>query len=181
MNERPTDVAFVASALRAFALGVGGIGMTALSVVVASGVLGNDPGGFGAFAGYIGTLFFGIGTVGWFWLSARRRGIILIVDSGGILDRRLSDTVLPWSAVRDAVAVDIYRQRFVLVRLDPAFDATWPKKRGVGMTLRANRALGIDGYPIGLQGLKGNFDSLLEAVTAQLAHWRQQHGVVPRA
>jgi len=88
----------------------------------------------------------------------------LIVDRQGILDRRISDTRLPWSMISDLCVQGAHRQSWLAVDLAPHFEAALRKTKRAQYTGAVNRAFGFPGVTIGVQGLDGRFEDLLQAV-----------------
>jgi hypothetical protein len=130
------------------------------------------PGGsFVQFVGWASILFFGfVGFVGLRQMLAFR-GVVVTIDPTGILDRRVSDQPIPWAKVLGVDVWSLDAQRFVILKLDPAFDAVFPTKAITRLTRGANKKLGADGVAINPQGLKISFDMLLAAIVRFKTEW----------
>jgi hypothetical protein len=95
--------------------------------------------------------------------ALRLRGVVLEVGPQGILDRRLSDTLIPWSAITDVSTYDsagIYAwavpkdaRLYLKLRVDPAFEARWKL-----LARLQRKSIGV----LDLNG--GSFDDLENAV-----------------
>ncbi|WP_344316611.1 STM3941 family protein [Actinoplanes couchii] len=123
---------------------------------------GTASGTFRVVIGVVGVLFFGYGTV----VIARqlgRRGPVVEVDSAGIRDRRLSEQVIPWAAVRDIGRTTVQRQEFVTLALDPAFEQSYLSGRNRFLQ-RLNSGAGWPGVQISTVGLSVRTGELFEAI-----------------
>jgi hypothetical protein len=127
-----------------------------------------------AFFGWVGILFFGGCGLLWIMQSIRYRGAVIIIDDDGILDRRVSDKPIPWTAVETVWSMDA--QRFVILKLDEAFDRAFPTKAITRWTRGANKKLGADGITINPAGLKIGFDALLQAIVSAKQGSDERHG-----
>ncbi|MGL4242071.1 MAG: STM3941 family protein [Beijerinckiaceae bacterium] len=116
------------------------------------------------FLGWVLVLFFGACGILWIVQSIRYRGAVVVIDRDGILDRRVSDAPIPWTKVEGVSTWTLDAQRFVILKLDEAFDHSFPTKAITRWTRGANKKLGADGITINPTGLQIGFDALLNAV-----------------
>lgn len=120
----------------------------------------------GSFKGaviWFGVLFFSLGTFIGAWRLFDRDPVLEISETG-IWDKRLSSDIIPWTAMTGLSQVSIKSQKFLMVRLDPAFERTMKKTRLSSWGKPANAAMGLHGYPISMAGLTGSFDDLVAAI-----------------
>jgi hypothetical protein len=139
-------------------------------------VKSQPSGAFLQFIGWVSILFFGACSLLWVVQSIRFRGAIVIIDSDEILDRRVSDRTIPWTAVQEVNVWSLEAQRIPILKLDPAFDASFPTKMITRWTRGANRKLGADGIAINPAGLKITFDGLLQAIVDAKTASDLRHG-----
>ncbi|TXN24713.1 hypothetical protein [Methylobacterium sp. WL19] len=127
------------------------------------------PGGYTEFMLWLGLIFFGAASL----VGAPRMfrsGTLVSVGRRGIFDRRLSTDWIPWDAIEDLRPVMLSRQRFFVLRVDPALSAALPilprRRAGARFT-----GLGAHGYALSGNDLEGGFAALGEALSAAAA-WR---------
>ena len=162
MRETVDGITFQYSKIRLAGLALLGVGMTALSAWLPQWRI-VPAGSFKEFIVWFGVLFFGAATL----VAVSRlfkTGDILIIDRTGIRDTRMTETLLPWSAINSLSRLDMQTHKFLVLQLDPAFRATLPLSRKTRMGLAGNQAIGIDGIPFTMQGLDGSFADLEAAV-----------------
>ena len=82
----------------------------------------------------------------------------------GIRDTRISPGWIPWSAIAGISETSVKGTHFLMLRIDPAFEATMSLTRIARWGRPANAALGYHGYGIAAVGLKGGFKALKEAI-----------------
>lgn len=156
-----------ASPIKLLGLAIIGVIMTALSTAIALRLLSNvAPGSFAEFAGYVGMLLFGACTLLAFWRAFTTRGPVVTITREGIRDRRIATDFIPWSAVNDITIWKQNRQRFIVLAVDPAVEATLNLSRMARWTRNANRSLGADGLCLGTNDLKIGFDQMLATIFA---------------
>jgi hypothetical protein len=144
-----------------------GIAMTALSYVIAFHVMpGVGKGSFHEFFGYAGLVFFGLGTLVIIWRALTAHGVIVSMDAQGIKDIRITEKVIPWSAVRDISTFEMRRQKMMLLAVDPEFERQLNFSRLARLAREASRALGADGLCVTAQGLKISYEKLFSTATA---------------
>jgi hypothetical protein len=150
-------------------IGVAVIGavLTALSAAIAFHAFPKvQPGSFAEFTGYVGMPLFAACTLLAVWRAFTSRGPVVTLTPQGILDRRLAPELIPWSAIKDIAVWKHRRQRFMVLMVDPAFEAGLHLTRGVRWSRNANRALGVDGLCVGANDLKIGFEKLLATCLA---------------
>jgi hypothetical protein len=120
----------------------------------------------------LGTGFVGVGlsalfSIGWIRNLLQLRGVVLSIGPRGILDRRISEQLLPWSAITRIQGAGSEGPAIGLgLRIDPRFDSTWPKHfdaKVISLTARIfDRS--TRRYPISAVGLQASFKEIEEAV-----------------
>ena len=79
------------------------------------------------------------------------RGDVVVISPEGILDRRVSDQTIPWSAITD-IHMHSYRGlKSMIVTVDPVFDASFRTKMPRSRLLEGT--FGIKGIMISASGL----------------------------
>lgn len=93
----------------------------------------------------IGMIAFGIRSI------FNLRGDVVVISPEGILDRRVSDQTIPWSAIKD-IHMHSYRgMKSMIVTVDPVFDASFRTKMPRSRLLEGT--FGIRGIMISASGL----------------------------
>jgi hypothetical protein len=137
-----------------------GVVMTLGSACLAFGWIPAKSEGLAEFAGWVGLLFFGFATALIAYRFMSTRGPVVILTDSGIRDIRIAPEEIPWSAVWAIGAVQISRQRFLVLAVDPACEAGLTLSMTVKWTRNANRRLGVDGLCVTAQGLAIDFAQL---------------------
>jgi hypothetical protein len=136
-----------------------GILMTGLSTAVAFRLFSRVvPGSFAEFAGYAGMLLFSLATITFIAKLFQRRDV-LQVNASGILDRRISSELIPWTAISEMRIKEVNRQRFLSLQLHPA-----AMQRLRPPLMAKILAGGRNVRDISMTGLDGSFEDLLAAV-----------------
>jgi len=144
-----------------------GILMTTLSVAIALRLLPNvAPGSFHEFAGYVGSIFFGLATGIALWQMIGQRGAVITISPEGIRDRRVAAEIVPWLAVRGISTWQYRGQKVMVLAIDPVVESGLTLTPIARWSRSANRALGADGLCITAQGLKISYASLLQTSIA---------------
>ncbi len=160
------------SALTTIMLAGNAAGLVAAGVVVTRVA---SAGSFVQVFGWAAVLFFGTCCV----LIVREllafRGVVVVIDRDGILDRRVSNQPMPWAKVLGVDVWSLDAQRFVILKLDPDFDAAFPTKAITRWTRGANKKIGADGITVNPRGLKISFDLLLAAIVRFKTEWDDGH------
>ena len=121
------------------------------------------PGGLKELILLLGGPFFGL-IAALSLVNLVKGGNVVILDRNGLSDLRISRTQIPWSRI-DAMTVSaIHRQSFLVLSVDPAFEASMPRTGLARWTRRPNAALGFDGLTVGMHGLDGTLDDLVAAI-----------------
>jgi hypothetical protein len=140
--------------------------MTAGSAFLAFEGARRDPAGFRTFIGYVGVAFFGLCFAVGLWRALTARGPVLTLSPRGLRDARVSHDPIPWSSIRNLSTWSHRGQKILVVAVDPEVEASIGLTAMARWTRAPNRALGVDGLSISAQGLKINYDRLLELVRA---------------
>ncbi len=164
MDELPPRVEISASPTKLIVLGILGIGMTVMCGALAFGFFAAGAGA--AIIGAVGVTFFGACTLVAFWRMFTAHGVVVTVDTKGFRDTRISDKVIPWSAVRDISTWQSRGTRIMILAVDPGFERQLNLSRAARMALKASRALGADGLGIGTNDLKTDYETLFRTTTA---------------
>ena len=98
------------------------------------------------------------------WQLAQRRRPVLEVGPDGVLDRRLSPEILPWSAVRGVGCTRVQWQDFVTLDLVPGGEQGYLTGRTNRLMYRVNQRAGFRGLHLNVVGLRCTADELYEAV-----------------
>jgi len=116
--------------------------------------------------GWLSIVFFGAcGAIGARQLFRTRS--VLEIDAQGILWRRWSDQIIPWSAVVRAELRSVYGQNFLCLWLDAP--ARYPSRSTLGKLSALNKGMGFGDIALSTQGTDQSFDRLVEVVDAHLA------------
>jgi hypothetical protein len=163
-REEERDVEFVASSLNALVWALTGAVFTICSTIVAFQLVPPRSPLIPALSLVILPFIAAI-TLWWARTGLTFHGVILSVGPRGLLDRRLSDTFIPWSAVVDATIIeDRYGRTHLLIGIDPAFEAVWPRRLGARALHFLHGLSGWHGYEISALGLKGSAKEVQESV-----------------
>lgn len=91
-----------------------------------------------------------------------RTGPVMEIGPEGLVWRRWSDTVIPWTAFTRAEAVQVHRQKLLSLWLaDPA---AYRSTKLLGRLAGANGAMGFGDIVLTAQGLDAGFDAMAGAV-----------------
>jgi hypothetical protein len=169
VDSLPARVEISTSRAKLIVLVVAGVMMTAASALLAFQLLPSSAivsGSYAAPVGYVGLAFFGLATLLLVWRLSTAHGVVLTLDAEGIRDRRISDKVIPWSAVRNISTWQKQSQKVMILKIDPAFERQLGFSRFARMARQASRAFGADGLGIGANDLKTDYDTLFATATA---------------
>lgn len=167
MDDLPQRVEISASRFKLVLLTIAGIVMTVGSGLLAFRIIPRVmPGSYGEFVGWVGLIFFGLCTLLVVWRFFTAQGVVLTLNADGIRDTRISDKLIPWSAVRDISTWQSQRQRIMILAVAPEFECSLNLSRLARMAREASRALGADGLSIGTNDLKTDYETLFKMATA---------------
>jgi hypothetical protein len=99
---------------------------------------------------------------------------VVALSPKGLLDRRISPSPIPWSAIGDLSEWSSSGQRILVVAVDPQVEADLQLTRMARLSRAPNRRLGADGLCVALQGLDVTYDRLVELCVAYLRAWGAQ-------
>lgn len=116
--------------------------------------------------GYVCILFFGGGIIVLI-RQLLRAGPVMEIDGRGILWRRWSDQIIPWSAVVRAESSKVYGQNFLCLWLDAP--EHYPSRSTLGKLSGLNKGMGFGDISLSMQGTDQSFERLVEVVDAHLA------------
>ena len=123
--------------------------------------------------GWIAILFFGGGAIVVF-RQLFRTDPVLEIDERGILSRRWSDQIIPWSAIVRAAPNSIHYQKFLCLWLD--VPERYPPRSTLGKFSRVNKGMGFGDLTLVTLGTDQSFKRLLEVVDAHLRARDQRVG-----
>ncbi|MCR5869886.1 MULTISPECIES: STM3941 family protein [unclassified Sphingomonas] len=103
-----------------------------------------------------------------------RDGLVMEIDARGILWRRWSDQVIPWSAITRAEPRAIRGQQFLCLWLDAP--ERYPARSTLGWLASLNKGMGFGDIALAVQGTDQSFQRLLEVVGNHL-HALDDHRV----
>jgi hypothetical protein len=157
------EIAFSASPVRTVALLAGSAAFTGLGAAMAFGYFDVEPWSKEWLAGWAGLIFFPLCGV----LSLKQAvttGAVVRIGPQGVRDGRISPDWIPWAAITGLSEASVKGTRFLMLRIDPAFEATMSLTRVARWGRPANAALGFHGYAISGTGLRGGYKALKQAV-----------------
>ncbi len=169
VDQLPAKVEISTSRAKLIALVIAAVAMTVASALIAFRLLPSSQFFSGSYVqpvGYVGMAFFGLGTLLLLWRLSTAHGVVVTMDAEGIRDTRISDKVIPWSAVRNISTWQRQSQRVMILAVDPQFERQLNLSRFARMARQASRALGADGLSIGANDLKIGYDALFDTATA---------------
>jgi hypothetical protein len=114
---------------------------------------------------FFGFFVFGVSLLGSIQNALTLRGVVVSVNSRGILDRRISETLIPWSAIEKVSFRRLMWRTLIHIHLEPTFKSTLPVRFDAVIYNFFNRLLGYSGYEIRRQGLSGPATALIEAMS----------------
>jgi hypothetical protein len=165
-NGRATEwpeVALHASPARLAAPALVCAAFAALGVALILGYVPTDRSWIGQLIGWP-ALIFGLACTISMARLALAQDPIVTVGPLGVRDTRLSSDLIPWAAITDLLAASWPPPPFLLLRIDPAFEATMSLTRTARWVRPVNAATGYDGHVIRVVGLKGDFEAFLRAI-----------------
>lgn len=113
-----------------------------------------------------GAILLGLGGGAVMLRQLLRDGPVMEIDDRGILWRRWSDQVIPWSAIVRAEPHAVYNQKFLSLWLDAP--ERYPARSTLGKLSRMNKGMGFGDLALSMQGTDQSFDRLLDVVGAYL-------------
>lgn len=131
-----------------------------LGVLLAGGV---SSGSFAGLLVWLGVLFFGA-CAGVILARLVETGPVVVVDPAGVLDTRFSATQVPWTEIEDIRLHSIEGQTFIVLSMNPGFEASLVKTRLAAWLGAPNAALGFPGLAIAAHGLDGTIDDIVKAI-----------------
>jgi len=125
--------------------------------------------GFGWFV----ILFFGAAGLAIF-SQLFRTGPVMEIDERGMLWRRWSDQIIPWSAIARTEQRAVYNQKFLCIWLDRP--EQYPTRSRLGKLSGLNKGMGFGDIALSMQGTDQSFKRLVEVVDAHLRARDQRVG-----
>src|SRR5262245_61343725 len=158
------EIAFKASPVRSLGVVAGSVAFVVLGAAMVCGYIGPiQPWSMPWLAGWAALIFFGV-CAAFGIKQAMTRGAIVTIGPRGVRDVRISPDWIPWAAIAGVAEHSVQGTRFLMLRIDPAFEATMSLTPLARWGKPANAALGYHGYGIAAVGLKGGFKALKSAV-----------------
>ena len=159
------------SPLKLVVLLVLAIALTVMSLATAVQIvpLGPDEVASGVFFGWIGTVFFGLGTLAVLRRLVGWKSVVIELSPAGIRDTRLSSELIRWTEITD-IAVWTHRSTsFIQFKLDESIERRLyksPMARALGA---ANKAFGFSGAAINAAGTEIDTGRLFDLC---MAYWQ---------
>jgi hypothetical protein len=144
-----------------------GILMTAASAFVALGGI-TRPGSYIEFLGWAGVVFFGAVLALIVYRLLNPKVVLVTITPEGILDTRVAERIIPWSAVLNVGVWEKHGQKVIVVQVPSETEGSLQMTRIARFSRGPNKSLGADGLCITASGLKISHEKLLEAVLAHL-------------
>jgi hypothetical protein len=144
-----------------------GILMTAASAFVALGGIAR-PGSYIEFLGWAGVVFFGAVLALIVYRLLNPKVVLVTITPEGILDTRVAERIIPWSAVLNVGVWEKHGQKVIVVQVPSETEDSLQMTRIARFSRGPNKSLGADGLCITASGLKISHEKLLEAVTAHV-------------
>ncbi|HEV7319911.1 MAG TPA: hypothetical protein VGO04_15045 [Ensifer sp.] len=145
--------------------------LSALSLAILLNWVVEAPTGRLLFAGYLGAVAWPIAFLGVWVLYAPMRPNVIVLSPEGLCDARLAPGMIPWPVIVSVSAVEYYKQKMLVLTLDPTSIGHLHRKIGTKF-----RRSGMFGTPKGLlvvsAGVAIAFDELRELVLA----YHRDHG-----
>jgi hypothetical protein len=158
------EVELESSPARGLVLAAGGIGFTFVCGAMAFGAFEDvTPPSQEQLVGWAGLILFPLSAVFWLKQAFTQRPVVT-VGPLGVRDLRVSPNWIPWAAITGISEIESAGSHFLMLRIDPAFEATMSLTHLVRWTKPLNAMLGYKGYFINAGGLKGGFAPLKHAV-----------------
>jgi hypothetical protein len=121
--------------------------------------------------GYFSMAFFGLGTAVSIWRVFRQRGPWITLSPQGIHDIRVSEDVIPWTAIASLSTWTYARQSIMIVGLKPGVEQALKLTRAARLSRGPNKSLGADGLAIPTQGTDFDHERLISTTQAFLARY----------
>lgn len=141
---------------------IGGLGMAAVSAMMARSGAGSMTG----WIGIAGVIFFGAAAVVGIFQGARR-GPRLTLDAHGVHDRTLGVGVIAWSDIADAEPFGVARQPFVALHLREPSKYLARASRFKRFLARLNRRSGLSPFSVNLVGLDADPSQVAELIMSR--------------
>lgn len=140
------------------------------------GWLGGPPSGLDYFIVAFGILFLGYCAFVGLARIVMLRGAVLTFSPDGLIDRRLSKTLVPWSAIRSLGTWQYGwgQPKFMVVELTPEFKARMESTLVDKWKGMSGRAVGADRVSVSALGLDIEYDRMLNTAQAYLEAYGPQ-------
>jgi hypothetical protein len=96
-------------------------------------------------------------------LRAFDRSVIVSISPAGVRDTRISEDVIPWSAIRGVTVGSLKGQRFITLAIDPEVEKGLRLTRLAQWSGPMNAKLGFHGLVLNPAGLDGTYDGIVQA------------------
>lgn len=112
---------------------------------------------------WFSAVFLGIATL--LWISQLfHTGPVVIVQSAGITDKRISADIIPWDNITTIKVTTVQYQSLLTFEVDKTFARSFNRK-GISRFFGAlNQAFGWKSYSVSMNGLNGSVSDLIGAV-----------------
>jgi hypothetical protein len=166
LNGRATEwpeVEFHASLTGLAAMVLGCAAIAALGVAFILGYVPTDGSWIGQLIGWA-AIIFGLGCAIPLTRLALAEDPIVTVGPLGVRDTRISPDWIPWAAITGLSAASWPPPPFLLLHVDPAFEATMSLTRRARRARPVNAAMGWDGHVIRDAALEDDLEALRRAI-----------------
>ncbi len=150
-----------------------GVLLTAGAGALAFGLVPEDA-LFARLLGLIGLVLFGLCTLVVAWQLLSQRGPVITLSPQGFRDTRIAAETIRWSAITTVSILNYRYSRSVAVSVTAATEARLTFPLPFRCTRVINRAFGYDEIPIGANGVKTDFETLMADTMAYWEAWRGQ-------
>lgn len=155
-----------------------GLLLLAAAVFVAGGLFGAvslDPlQDWRAYVAYLTLAFFGPCALVLLYRIFTLHGDVLVISPEGLLDRRLSERTIPWTAIWGISTFAYQGQRVLFLRVDPDVEPLLGLNLLARLNRRANSAIGLHGLAVAAVDLNVRFEELLAVTRAYAAAAAEQ-------
>jgi hypothetical protein len=146
-----------------------GILMTGACALVVFGYIPVAAGSLRQFLVWVGMPFFGLCTLLAASRLLRASDTVVTLSPEGLLDTRLSQRPIPWSAIQEVGVWTMQGQKVIVLPVPPETEKSVGLTRIASWSRGANKKLGANGLCVMASGLKTSHDALLAQITARVA------------
>jgi hypothetical protein len=168
MNTSSETIEIKGSPAKLLGLVAIGILMTGACAMIVFGYIPVAGGSLRQFLVWVGLPFFGLCTLLAASRLLRASNTVVTLSPEGILDTRLSQRPIPWSAIQEVGVWTMQGQKVIVLPVPPETENAIGLTRIASWSRGANKKLGADGLCVMASGLKISHDALLAEITARV-------------